>query len=55
MLKRLDVAINTANKAIANLSALGIIREVTGRQRNRVYEYTRVMAIVSEGTEPLPR
>ena len=33
---------------------LGILRETTGRARNRLYAYERYLAILSEGTEPLP-
>ena len=30
---------------------LGIVREITGRQRDRVYAYERYLAILNEGTE----
>ena len=33
----------------------GIVREITGKRRQRVYAYTDYLAILSEGTEPLPR
>jgi hypothetical protein len=29
------------------------IRELTGKQRNRVFAYDRYLAILNEGTEPL--
>ncbi|WP_449222255.1 Fic family protein [Tistrella mobilis] len=45
----------TANAALAQLETLGIVREVTGRRRGRVFAYDALMAILSEGTEPLPR
>ena len=32
----------------------GIAREVTGRRRNRLFAYDAYLAILSEGTEPLP-
>jgi Fic family protein len=41
------------NKALRVLGDLGIVREVTGRRRNRVYAYTEHLKILSEGTEPL--
>ena len=40
--------------ALRDLEALGIVRETTGRQRDRVFEYTRYMATLSEGAEPIP-
>ena len=44
----------TVNSALADLAALGIVSETTGRKRNRVFAYTRYLAILGEGTEPLP-
>lgn len=41
------------NNALKVLIELGIVREVTGRQRNRVYAYSEHMRILSEGTEPI--
>jgi Fic family protein len=44
----------TVNAALADLERLGIVEEVTGRKRGRVFGYRRYLAILSEGTEPLP-
>jgi hypothetical protein len=33
------------------LERLGIVREITGQQRNKVFAYDRYLAILSEGTE----
>lgn len=33
------------------LSDLGIVREVTGKRRNRVFAYSSYLAILDEGTE----
>lgn len=41
--------------AIALLTEAGIVREITGKKRQRVYAYTDYLAILSEGTDPLPR
>ncbi len=35
------------------LTELGIVREVTGRSRDRVFVYDEYVRILSEGTEPL--
>lgn len=40
---------------MAQLETTGIAREITGKQRNRVYVYDQYLAILSRGTEPLPR
>jgi len=43
----------TVNKGLAHLVRLGILRELTGHKRNRVFSYTAYIAILNEGTEPL--
>jgi hypothetical protein len=35
------------------LENLGIVCEIAGRKRERVFAYTRYLAILNEGTEPL--
>jgi Fic family protein len=52
---RLGVTQPTVSKSIDELRGLGIVRETTGRQRNRVYAYHRYLTLLNEGTEPLPR
>ena len=44
----------TVNVALADLERLGIVEEVTGRKRGRVFSYRRYIAILNEGTDPLP-
>ena len=43
----------TATKAIQSLCKAGIVRELTGRRRNRVFAYDGYLAILSEGGKPL--
>jgi Fic family protein len=43
----------TAASALKVLQKLGIVREITGKRRNRAYTYDRFIAILNEGTEPL--
>jgi Fic family protein len=45
----------TVNAALADLVSLGIVDEVTGRRRGRVFGYRAYLAILNEGTTPLPR
>ena len=35
------------------LSRLGIVKEITGKRRDRVFAYSKYLAVLSEGTEPL--
>lgn len=43
----------TAAKALETLVDLGITREITGGQRNRLFVYDAYLTILSEGAEPL--
>ena len=45
------LAMPTVNAALADLVRLGVIAEVTGKRRGRVFAYRRYLAILSEGTE----
>jgi Fic family protein len=40
-------------KSIDRLVDLGILFEISGKRRNRIYEYSRYLRILDEGTEPL--
>lgn len=50
---RTGVSYPTAAKSVDALTELGIVRELTGRKRDRVFAYDRYLAILNEGTEPL--
>ena len=41
----------TASAAMDALASLGIVREYTGRQRNRVFAYDKYLSILNEGTQ----
>lgn len=45
----------TINAALAELQNLGILAEVTGKKRGRVFAYRGFLEILNEGTDPLPR
>ena len=53
--KATGLSVPTVITALEALGRLHIVREVTGRRRNRVYSYAQYMRILSEGTEPLQR
>ena len=50
--RELKVTHPTVMKAVANLQKLGIVNEVTGKRRGRLFAYTRYMDILNRGTEP---
>jgi Fic family protein len=43
----------TVNAALETLQQLGIVAEVTGRRRGRIYAYRAYLKILGEGAEPL--
>lgn len=54
LVQKTGLSAPTINAALADLEQLEIIDEVTGRRRGRVFSYKRYLAILSEGTDPLP-
>lgn len=52
--RELNVTHPTVMKALANLQKLGIVREVTGRRRGKLFSYTRYMSILTRDTEAIP-
>jgi Fic family protein len=52
--KQLDLSFPTVTKAFMSLEHLGIVEEMTGKQRGRIFVYRQYLNILSEGTAPLP-
>jgi Fic family protein len=51
--KKLGISVPTTTKSVQHLEELGIVREVTGKQRGRAFAYSGYLEILSRGTEPL--
>jgi Fic family protein len=51
--RRTGLSFPTATTGIDRLMNLGIVKELTGGRRNRVFAYDCYLAILNEGTEPL--
>jgi Fic family protein len=51
--RALNLSVPTVSGALARLEELGIARETTGRERDRIFAYTQYLNIVSAGTEPI--
>lgn len=47
------VTLPTANKSLHYLVDLGIVKEITGKARNKVYVYQKYLDILSEGAVPI--
>ena len=53
--KKLGLTEPTIRASLSHMQKLGIVKEMTGRQRNRLFVYRRYLDILDEGTEPLHR
>ena len=51
--QRTGLSFPAVAKSMGALEQFGIVREITGQRRNRVFGYDRYLSILSEGTEPL--
>jgi Fic family protein len=51
--KRAGLSFPTASKAVGALQKAGIVREMTGGRRDRVFVYGRYLDVLNEGTEPI--
>jgi Fic family protein len=50
LVKKTTISPATINKCLNHLESLGIVRELTGRKRNRLFSYTRYIEIMNYGT-----
>jgi Fic family protein len=53
MSKATGLGPNTVRKVFAALSEAGIVREITGKRRNRLFAYGELLDTMDEGTKPL--
>lgn len=51
--RALKLTVPTVTQALNNLVKLGIVKEVSGKRRDRIFAYSRYVSMVSGGTEPL--
>jgi Fic family protein len=51
--RRIGISAPTVAKSLEHMRRLGILREITGRQRHRLFVYDTYLAILSEGTQPI--
>ncbi len=49
----MGVTLPTVNKLLHHLADLGIVKEITGKARNKVYVYQKYLDILSEGAGPI--
>lgn len=51
--KELKVSIPTARTALSNLKELGIVKDVSGKGKERLYIYSELISLLEQGTEPI--
>ncbi|HSB13626.1 MAG TPA: Fic family protein [Bryobacteraceae bacterium] len=51
--EKIGMSAPTVAKSLEHMRRLGILREITGRRRHRLFAYDTYLAILSEGTEPI--
>ena len=52
--EKIQLSPATVNACLRELEQIGIVKEVTGQKRNRLYSYVQYLEIMNQGTE-LPR
>jgi Fic family protein len=53
MSEKINVSPHTSAAALNKLQELGIVQEISGKQRGKVYTYKKYLDILSEGSNPL--
>lgn len=53
--RELGITQPTVTTAMNHLLRLGVVRETTGRRRNKLYVYDAYLTILGEGAEPIPK
>ncbi len=51
--KMLDVSVPTTRTALNNLKELGIVKDVSGKGKERLYIYSELIALLEQGAEPI--
>ena len=51
LVEKTGISHATVNKALEHLENLGIVTELTKMKRNRLFSYSRYLAIMNQGTE----
>ncbi len=51
--RKIGISTPTVAKALEHMRGLGMLREITGSKRHRLFVYDSYLAILNEGTEPI--
>jgi Fic family protein len=53
--EQLSLSAPTVTQSIGRMVRSGMLKEITGKRRRRLFVYSKYVAILDEGVEPLPR
>lgn len=51
--EEMNLSSPTIRKSLSHLEKLGLVREITGKQRGQIFVYGQYLEIIKQGTEPL--
>lgn len=51
--KALDISVPTMTNTVRKLESIGVLKEITGQARNRLFSYEKYLEILASGTDPL--
>ncbi|MDF2941013.1 MAG: filamentation induced by cAMP protein Fic [Gammaproteobacteria bacterium] len=51
LVKKCNITLPTVLRSLENLEKLGIVREITGKERNRIFAYSSYITILDKGIE----
>ncbi len=51
--EKLDVSVPTTRTALNNLKDLGIVKDISGKGKERLYIYNKLVDLLEKGTEPI--
>lgn len=52
--EELQITAPTARSAVKHMTSLGLLEEISGKKRDKVYVYRKYLNILEEGAEPFP-
>ena len=51
--QEIEISQPTVTSALKRLEEIGVVKEITGKARDRIYVYKEYLDILEEGTQPL--
>lgn len=48
-----DISLPTVLRNLSTLEELGVVKEITGKERHKVFVYSQYLALLNKGTEPI--